>query len=32
VFCDELWPDFSREAFRAALDEYASRARRFGGR
>jgi undecaprenyl diphosphate synthase len=32
VFRDELWPDFSREAFRAALDEYASRARRFGGR
>lgn len=32
VFCDELWPDFSREAFRAALDEYATRARRFGGR
>jgi undecaprenyl diphosphate synthase len=32
VFRDELWPDFSREAFRAALDEYASRVRRFGGR
>jgi undecaprenyl diphosphate synthase len=32
VFRDELWPDFSREAFRAALDEYESRARRFGGR
>jgi undecaprenyl diphosphate synthase len=32
VFRDELWPDFSREAFRAALDEYASRSRRFGGR
>jgi undecaprenyl diphosphate synthase len=32
VFRDELWPDFSREAFRATLDEYASRARRFGGR
>ncbi len=32
VFCDELWPDFSRDAFRAALDEYATRARRFGGR
>ncbi|QEC49115.1 di-trans,poly-cis-decaprenylcistransferase [Baekduia soli] len=32
VFRDELWPDFSREAFRAALDEYASRTRRFGGR
>jgi undecaprenyl diphosphate synthase len=32
VFRDELWPDFSREAFRAALDEYDVRARRFGGR
>ena len=32
VFSDELWPDFSREAFRAALEEYASRRRRFGGR
>ena len=32
VFAEELWPDFSREAFRAALDEYGARARRFGGR
>ncbi len=32
VFSDVLWPDFSREAFSAALEEYASRARRFGGR
>jgi undecaprenyl diphosphate synthase len=32
VFRDELWPDFSREAFRAALDEYEARTRRFGGR
>ena len=32
VFADELWPDFSREAFRAALDEYEGRRRRFGGR
>ncbi len=32
VFSDVLWPDFSREAFGAALEEYASRARRFGGR
>jgi undecaprenyl diphosphate synthase len=32
VFADELWPDFGRDAFRAALDEYASRRRRFGGR
>jgi undecaprenyl diphosphate synthase len=32
VFSDELWPDFDRAAFEAALDEYAGRARRFGGR
>jgi undecaprenyl diphosphate synthase len=32
VFADELWPDFSREAFRAALDELERRQRRFGGR
>jgi undecaprenyl diphosphate synthase len=32
VFAEELWPDFSREAFAAALDAYAGRARRFGGR
>ena len=32
VFADELWPDFSRDAFRAALDEYERRRRRFGGR
>jgi undecaprenyl diphosphate synthase len=32
VFRDELWPDFSREAFAEALDEYARRRRRFGGR
>jgi undecaprenyl diphosphate synthase len=32
VFRDELWPDFSRDAFAAALDEYARRRRRFGGR
>jgi undecaprenyl diphosphate synthase len=32
VFRDELWPDFSRQAFEAALEEYASRQRRFGGR
>jgi undecaprenyl diphosphate synthase len=31
VFADELWPDFSREAFRAALDEFERRRRRFGG-
>ena len=32
VFRDELWPDFSREAYRAALDEYERRERRFGAR
>ncbi|MBJ7329379.1 MAG: di-trans,poly-cis-decaprenylcistransferase [Solirubrobacteraceae bacterium] len=32
VFADELWPDYTREAFRASLDEYAERHRRFGGR
>jgi undecaprenyl diphosphate synthase len=32
VFRDELWPDFDRQAFEAALEEFASRRRRFGGR
>jgi undecaprenyl diphosphate synthase len=32
VFRDELWPDFTREAFEASLEEYAERRRRFGGR
>jgi undecaprenyl diphosphate synthase len=32
VFSDELWPDFSREAFERALDEFGARRRRFGGR
>jgi undecaprenyl diphosphate synthase len=32
VFRDELWPDFSREAFEAALAEYEERRRRFGAR
>ena len=32
VFRDELWPDFTREAFEASLDEYAERTRRYGGR
>jgi undecaprenyl diphosphate synthase len=32
VFRDELWPDFSRAAFEASLDEFAARRRRFGGR
>jgi len=32
IFRDEFWPDFSREAFAASLDEFASRRRRFGRR
>jgi undecaprenyl diphosphate synthase len=32
VFCDELWPDFTREAYERALGEYTSRRRRFGAR
>jgi undecaprenyl diphosphate synthase len=32
VFRDELWPDFTREAFEAALTEYEERQRRFGAR
>ena len=32
VFRDELWPDFSRQAFADSLDEFARRRRRFGGR
>jgi undecaprenyl diphosphate synthase len=31
-FPDVLWPDFSRADFEGALDAYAARARRFGGR
>jgi undecaprenyl diphosphate synthase len=32
VVVDELWPDFTREAFQAALEEFARRQRRFGRR
>jgi undecaprenyl diphosphate synthase len=32
VFRDELWPDFSRQAFEQSLEEYTARRRRFGGR
>ncbi len=32
VFRDELWPDFSRQAFEESLDEFNARRRRFGGR
>jgi undecaprenyl diphosphate synthase len=32
VFRDELWPDFSREAFEQSLNDFAARRRRFGAR
>ena len=32
VFRDELWPDFSREAFQESLEEFEARKRRFGAR
>ena len=32
VFTETLWPDFGPEELRAAIEEYASRRRRFGGR
>ncbi|MDQ2676882.1 MAG: polyprenyl diphosphate synthase [Actinomycetota bacterium] len=32
VFRDELWPDFTREAFEEALEEFEQRRRRFGRR
>lgn len=32
VFRDELWPDFSREAFEQSLGEFEARRRRFGKR
>jgi undecaprenyl diphosphate synthase len=32
VFREELWPDFTREAFEASLAEYDERQRRFGAR
>ena len=32
VFTDTLWPDFGPDELRAAIEEYASRRRRFGGR
>ncbi|WP_077961378.1 isoprenyl transferase [Ensifer adhaerens] len=31
IFVPELWPDFTRETFLAALEKYACRERRFGG-
>ena len=32
LFVDTLWPDFDEAAFGAALEQYAGRQRRFGGR
>jgi undecaprenyl diphosphate synthase len=32
VFRDELWPDFSRQAFEQSLEQFTARSRRFGGR
>ena len=32
IFTDALWPDFDDVVFQAALDEFAGRQRRFGGR
>jgi undecaprenyl diphosphate synthase len=32
VFTDLFWPDFGADALRAALEEYAGRARRYGAR
>jgi undecaprenyl diphosphate synthase len=32
IFVDTLWPDFGEADLRSALDDYASRRRRFGGR
>ncbi len=32
IFVDTLWPDFGEEEFAAALAEFTSRQRRFGGR
>ena len=32
AFTDTLWPDFTPDEFRSAIEDYASRRRRFGGR
>ena len=32
MFVETLWPDFDEAAFGAAIDQFAGRARRFGGR
>ncbi|MBQ4165171.1 MAG: undecaprenyl diphosphate synthase family protein, partial [Oscillospiraceae bacterium] len=31
VFMDVLWPDFTKKDLEYALEQYASRSRRFGG-
>jgi undecaprenyl diphosphate synthase len=32
MFIDKLWPDFSERDFSQALEQFAARERRFGGR
>jgi undecaprenyl diphosphate synthase len=32
LFVETLWPDFDEAEFRQALDQFAGRQRRFGGR
>ena len=32
MFVDTLWPDFAERDFAAALEQFAARERRFGGR
>ena len=32
LFLDVLWPDFDEQAFAEALEQFAVRQRRFGGR
>jgi undecaprenyl diphosphate synthase len=32
LFLDVLWPDFDEKTFEGALERYAARQRRFGGR
>ena len=32
LFVETLWPDFDEDEFRQALDQFAGRQRRFGGR
>jgi undecaprenyl diphosphate synthase len=32
MFLDILWPDFSEQTFADALNQYAARERRYGGR